>query len=510
VLLRRLLIGGAATLFVIVCVLPAGYMLAMSFFSKDGEWTLSNYAGLLEARQHDLLLTTITLGAAACLISLIVGVPLGFVLARVRFPQTDLLRIALLAPLVIPPYVLALVWIVVTGYSAFSYSLAGSMLVLGIGFYPLPMLAAEAGFRRVDASLEEAGMMTAERWRVFLRITLPLVAPLVAAAGLLVFALAVAEFGVPGLLRVRVFTTEVFTAFAALYDFGRATALAVPLLIVTLIAVVTARWSIGDRLLAGNSTWRPALLPQNASRDMAVFVIILVFVAMGMGVPLATLAMRARDVTENVLSAWPAARFSIVLSLTAATSAAIIGLLLGYTRARMKSRLGPFMDLLLIGAFAIPSTVVGVGIIGVWNRPAVPIALYASPMAIVIGYMARFLPVAVLIVAAGVRQVPVASEEAAETCGVSWVRSFWRIVMPQVRGSVIAAWVTVFIFTFGELGTTVLISPPGQSTLPVRMYTLIANTPEAEVATLALIQIFAAIAPMCLFGLTFGRIGRRP
>ena len=55
-------------------------------------------------------------------------------------------------------------------------------------------------------------------------ITLPLVAPSVVAAALIIFVLAVSEFGVPGLLRVRVYTTEVFTAFAALYDFSRAIA----------------------------------------------------------------------------------------------------------------------------------------------------------------------------------------------------------------------------------------------------------------------------------------------
>jgi iron(III) transport system permease protein len=339
---------------------------------------------------------------------------------------------------------------------------------------------------------------------------LPLVAPLIAASALLVFALSVAEFGVPGLLRVRVFTTEVFTAFAALYDFGRATALAVPLLIIAILAVVLARWSVGERLLAAKNTSRPASLPPNAGRDATVFLAALIFVTTVVGLPIATLAAHARDLIANVGAAWPAVRPSILLSLIAATLAAIVGALLGYARGRMSPRWGFLADLLLIAAFAIPSTVVGVGIISVWNRPAVPIALYASPTVIVIGYMARFLPIAVLIIAAGVRQVHVSSEEAAEMCGVSWVRSFWKLVVPQVRGSLIAAWVAVFVFTFGELGTTVLVSPPGVFTMPVRMYTLIANAREGEVATLALLQIIAAIVPMCIFGVTFGRIERRP
>ena len=75
------------------------------------------------------------------------------------------------------------------------------------------MLATEAAARRVDGRLEEAALLVAPRRRVLWRITFPLVAPVVAAAALVVFVLAISEFGVPGLLRVNVFTTEVFTAF---------------------------------------------------------------------------------------------------------------------------------------------------------------------------------------------------------------------------------------------------------------------------------------------------------
>jgi iron(III) transport system permease protein len=486
-------------------------MLGVSFFSPDGAFTLSNYARLLsEQRQRELLLTTVTLGAAASAIATIIGVPLGFLLARVDLPQVALLRVALLAPLVIPPYVLALVWIFLTGYSGISYSLPGAAFVLGIGFYPLSMLASEAGFRRLNASLEEAGLMIAHPRQVFLRITLPLVAPLVAAAGLLVFALSVAEFGVPGLLRVRVFTTEVFTAFAALYDFGRATALAVPLLMVTLIAAVMARWSVGERLLTPSTTWRPAVPSRSPTRKAVTLLSLLAFIVIVAALPIAVLAGHAQRMVESVVPSWPAIRFSILLSLAAATSIVLLGVLLGYARGRMQSRGAMLADLILIAAFAVPSTVVGVGIIGLWNRPAIPIEVYSSPLTIVLGYMARFLPVAVLIIAASVRQVPVSTEEAAEISGASWGRGLWGIVIPQIRGGILGAWVAVFVFTFGELGTTVLIAPPGESTLPVRVYTLIANAPQGEIATLALLQVLAAVVPMCLFGLTFGRVESRP
>jgi len=495
------------TLFGVVCLLPAVYMLVESFVARDGTLTLVNYTRLLsEARQRELLLNTITLGVAASAIASAIGIPLGFLLARLKLPIVALLRIGLLVPLAIPPYVLALVWAFATDYSAVTYSLTGAAIVLGIGFFPLSMLASEAGFRGIDASLEQAGLVIATPRRVFFSITLPLVWPFVSAAGLLVFALSVAEFGVPGLLRIRVFTTEVFTAFAALYDFGRATALAVPLLVITLIAAMIARWIAGERLLATSAGWRPAVWCPHTVLKAAVILWVLAVIAVVTAVPIAVLIANAKHVIANIILSWSAIRTSIVLSTLGATCIVMVGVVLGYGRGRMRSRAHILADLFLIAAFAVPSTVMGVGMIGLWNRPAIPIELYASRLAILMAYMARFLPVAVLIIAASVRQTPRALEEAAEISGAPWARTFARIVIPQIRPSIVGVWIAVFIFTFGELGTTLLVTPPGESTLPVRVYTLIANSHEGEIATLALLQVVATVIPICIFVLGFGRV----
>ena len=69
-----------------------------------------------------------------------------------------------------------------------------------------------------------------------------------------------------------------------------------------------------------------------------------------------------------------------------------------------------------------------------------------------------------------------------------------------MRASVAAAWVVAFVFAFGELGATILVAPPGESTLPVRVYTLIANTPPSEVAALALMQVGIILVPLALLG----------
>ena len=108
--------------------------------------------------------------------------------------------------------------------------------------------------------------------------------------------------------------------------------------------------------------------------------------------------------------------------------------------------------------------------------------------------------VAALIIAAAVRQVPASLEEAAEVAGAGWSRALARIVFPQITGATAAALVVSFIFAFGELGATVLVAPPGESTLPVRVYTLIANAPSSQVASLALMQASIVLMPLLVFG----------
>ena len=167
-------------------------------------------------------------------------------------------------------------------------------------------------------------------------------------------------------------------------------------------------------------------------------------------------------------------------------------------------------DLVLLVIFAVPSTVLGVGLIGLWNRPGLFGEIYASQAILIIAYIARFVTVSALILATSVRQVPESFEEAAEVAGGSWPRTFAQIVLPNIRPGVVAAWLVSFILVVGELGTTILVAPPGESTLPVRIYTLIANTPSSEVAALALMEVGIILVPLTMLAfLTRGGVKRR-
>jgi iron(III) transport system permease protein len=336
----------------------------------------------------------------------------------------------------------------------------------------------------------------------------PLALPSVIAAALIIFVLAISEFSVPGLLRVRVFTTEVFTAFAAFYDFGRATILSLPLLVVSIIVAGGVAIGLGNRVVTTRRTVHgPPSDAFDGWRLAGAAAVCCAIVAMLVAPMTAIIAdaLQAESIVRVVRGSRDAVTISLVMALIGASAVTAMGVCLGYARARATRKVGAVLDALWVVLFTVPSTVVGIGLIGVWNRATIWGGLYGTPAMLVLAYLARFVPVAALAMAATFGAVPASHEESAAVAGAGWMRTMTRIVLPQIRIGLLAVWVIAFILAFGEVGTSILVAPPGESTLPIRVYTLSANAPPGHVAALALFQSIVVLLPLALLGIVVGR-----
>jgi molybdate transport system permease protein len=143
-------------------------------------------------------------------LSLLFGVPLAYVLARATFPGRALVRALVVLPMVLPPVVggIALLyafqrynglvggWIYDTFNFQFTFSKWGVILAETFVAMPFLVITVEAGLRTMDRRYEDAAAsLGANRWTVFRRITLPLVAPALFAGAALAWARALGEFG---------------------------------------------------------------------------------------------------------------------------------------------------------------------------------------------------------------------------------------------------------------------------------------------------------------------------
>jgi len=146
---------------------------------------------------------------AATALSIAFGLPLAWLLARVEFPGRSIVRALAILPMVLPPVVGGVALLAAFGRrgllgawldSAFGirlpFTTAGAILAEAFVALPFLVIAAEAGLRALDRRYEDAARTLGARpWTVFRRVTLPLLAPSLAAGATLAWARALGEFG---------------------------------------------------------------------------------------------------------------------------------------------------------------------------------------------------------------------------------------------------------------------------------------------------------------------------
>jgi molybdate transport system permease protein len=183
-------------------VLPLGGLLVRAPWSAIGP-------SLAEPEVGQALRLSLVSATLATLLSLFLGVPLAWVLARSRIRGRSVLRALVTVPLVLPPVVGGVALFLVLGrqgilgrplYEAFGVSIpfTTTAVVLAETFVAMPFLvvSVEGALRAADARFEDvAATLGADRWTTFRRVTLPLVAPGVAAGAVLCWARALGEFG---------------------------------------------------------------------------------------------------------------------------------------------------------------------------------------------------------------------------------------------------------------------------------------------------------------------------
>jgi molybdate transport system permease protein len=235
-------------------VVPAVALVVRAPWSKLG-------AIYREYQFWDALRVSIETSLEATLISVVLGVPLAWILARRTFPGRSLLRAAVTLPLVLPPVVGGIALFFALGqhglvgqylYRWFGWSLPFTQfgIVLAATFVSMPFLVVtvEGALRSSDQGLEEAAAtLGASRWRVFTRVTLPLITPSLALGSVLCWARAIGEFGATTIFGGNIAGSTltmpvlVLRVFQVSGDPAAATALSLPLMLVAIVVLVTLR-----------------------------------------------------------------------------------------------------------------------------------------------------------------------------------------------------------------------------------------------------------------------------
>ncbi|MDO9711317.1 ABC transporter permease [Paracraurococcus lichenis] len=483
----------------------------------------------------EMLANSVALFLLVGLMTATAGAVSAWLVSACRFPGRGLLEVALLLPMAMPAYVCgyAYTWLldvagpVQTGFRAVTglrwnqywfpeiRSLPGAAVMLAMVLYPYVYLLCRNAFQQQSVCLLEASRTLGHSLGAcFLRLALPMARPAIVGGVALALMETLADFGTVQHFAVRTFTTGIYEAWFGLGDRGAASQLAACLMGLVAALLALEHLSRGGRRFHATTTRQPPLnpVPLHGWKAPAAFLLCAMPVVLGFLVPAGTLLMLMVQVGDPLEPArfLPFARNSVVLAGTAASAAVLLAAFLAWA-ARLDPRPAPRLALRVAGlGYAIPGSVIAVGTLvplglfdnalDAWMRArfglSTGLLLSGGMLALVFAYLVRFLAVALSAVESGLARVKPSLRHAARVLGASPAGAVWRVELPLARGSLLTAFLLVFVDTMKELPATLIVRPFDFDTLAVRVHGLAADERLAEASTAALLIVATGLLPV--------------
>ncbi len=194
---------------------------------------------------------------------------------------------------------------------------------------------------------------------------------------------------------------------------------------------------------------------------------------------------------------------SVGLSFFGAIIIVFVGFVAAYISAKqIKTDIQKSFDWLLLIIFAIPSTILGISLIKFYNQPMLDF-IYSSSAIILIAYVGKFSFISAKLITNAIKQIPKSLDEAAKIQGVSFFKRQQKILIPLIMPSLFVAFIISFIFNFAELGTTIMLYPPGTEIMPIKVFTIMANAPQSLTSSMTLIVFSITLLIITVFYLMF-------
>ena len=503
------------SLFLVLLVgLPLAYIFATSLRTAQGAFTLANYVAAFTDR--DLLqpiVLTMGVGVAVGLLSVFVGAPMGWLVARTDLPGKRTIKNLVMASFVTPPFLGAFCWTLLAGPNAgvlnkwwkeltgsetalFNiYSVAGLILVSFLYSFPYVFTLLVNALDLVSSDMEEAaGILGAGPIRTSLTVTLPLVAPAILSGFILAFLESLTVFGSPAILAlpagVHTMTTRIWALFQFPPHLEVAAAYSVPLLLVTVVLLGLQRRLLARRGYAtvlGKSVARQPLRLGRATIPALAFcaTILALAIVLPYGILLKAALSKAWAqpfTPENfTLNNFAFALFqydatadaignTLKLGVLTATVGAFLAVVIAYVVNRRAIRFARVLAFFATAPLVVPGIVLAVGLFLTYTKP--PLILYGTIWILFLAYLTKELPVGFAQSETTLKAIHPELEEASRILGASRLRALRDVLTPLARSGVAATWCFIFIGAIRELSASILLFTSRSKVISVMIYDL--------------------------------------
>ncbi|MEI7027508.1 ABC transporter permease [Paenibacillus sp. y28] len=181
---------------------------------------------------------------------------------------------------------------------------------------------------------------------------------------------------------------------------------------------------------------------------------------------------------------------SVIVSLAGNVLALLLGIPAAYALSRFQFKGKGALNAIFISPVLIPGIVLG------FTMLKYLIVTYQLPMyaALLVGHTVIMLPFIIRVIASSLANFDFAVEEASLSLGEGRLKTFFKVVLPNIRSGIIAAVLIAFLESFNNVDISVFMTGPGVSTLPIQMLTYVENHFDPTIAAISvLLMIFTAV-----------------
>lgn len=483
-------------------------------FKAEGDWQFGRIGEVLSRPDIlDVLWFTTWQALASTALTLLIALPGAYVFARFDFPGKQVLRAVVTVPFVLPTVVVGTAFLALLGRGGLLDELWGVRLdttvwaiLLAHVFFNYAVVVRTVGglWSQLDPRQEEAArVLGAGRFAAFRRVTLPAIAPAVAAAALMVFLFTFTSFGVVQILGGPAYSTlevEIYRQTAQLLNLPTAAVLTLVQFaaVGAILAVHAATVRRRERALKLVDPAQTSRRPRGAGQWALLGGVLLTALLLIL-LPLGVLVERSLDGADGpggygfgyyealqsvgaggsstfLVPPLEAVGNSLRYALVATLIALVIGGLAAAALTRRAGRLVRGFDALLMLPLGVSAVTVGFGFLITLDKP--PLDLRTSWILVPLAQALVGVPFVVRTMLPVLRAVDDRLREAAAVLGASPLRAWREVDLPLVRRAVLVAAGFAFAVSLGEFGATVFISRPDNPTLPVAVARLLGRSGE--------------------------------
>jgi iron(III) transport system permease protein len=473
-----------------------------------------NYASVFTPAVGKIMLNSVELAAIATAVGFFFALPIAWLVERTRMRGKAFVVSVMLISMLVPGFAAAMGWLfllhpqigLINQLSAAIFgpahpvlnvaTVTGMGIIMGFQLAPVAFLMISAALRSLDYRMEEAASIAgAPGAGAIRRIVLPLIRPALAQAAIYVFIIAFGTFDVPAIIgwgnRIFTFSTYVYLTTnpqAGLPDYGRAGALSVSVLSVALLLTVWTRYLSLDakRFAVVSGKGYATTLLALGRWTVPAYAFIAAYLLLGIIAPLLVVLWESFLPFVQAPSAaalhlagganyhaifgdafWSSLGNSALLMLVVPPVVLAFSFAFSWIGFRTQLRGRALLDGIAFLPHAIPSVIMAVGVIvlALYGLSHV-LPVYGTIWIIVLAYSITWVSYGTRMTNSGLLQLHRELEESAAVGGATTWAIVRVIVLPLMSRTLLLAWVYLVILSGRELTLSVLLTTPGNMTVP--------------------------------------------